>query len=148
MFYFIVSLVSATEFVPFENATNGCVDTAVRYAFAQKGKGYSMAQCTGAAGQCCRLGPKCFDCSGLVYMAYKKAGKKVPGTTYGYPGGLKSVGVKNAKPGDLLWNKGHVGMVGYNGQTIHAANPKDGVVVLSTSVWIRYNYPTHAYRVC
>ncbi|KAK2947621.1 putative Cyclin-dependent kinase 2 [Blattamonas nauphoetae] len=147
MFYFIVSLVSATEFVPFENATNGCVDTAVRYAFAQKGKGYSMAQCTGAAGQCCRLGPKCFDCSGLVYMAYKKAGKKVPGTTYGYPGGLKSVGVKNAKPGDLLWNKGHVGMVGYNGQTIHAANPKDGVVVLSTSVWIRYNYPTHAYRI-
>ncbi|KAK2959516.1 hypothetical protein BLNAU_5565 [Blattamonas nauphoetae] len=148
MLSFIVSLLSARQFVPFENTTNGCVDAAVNYAFAQNGKGYSQNQCSGRAGECCRLGPNCFDCSGLVYMAYKQSGRTVPTTTRGYPGGLANVGVNNAQPGDILWRTGHVGLVGYNNQAVHAANPTTGVVILSLPVWIRYNYPTHAFRVC
>ncbi|KAK2944236.1 hypothetical protein BLNAU_20846 [Blattamonas nauphoetae] len=148
MLFFTVSLISATQFVPFENATNGCVETAVGYATKQNGKGYSQNQCTGRAGECCRLGPNCFDCSGLVYMAYKQAGKSVPTTTRGYPGGLKSVGVGNAKPGDILWRSGHVGLVINNNQVVHAANPTRGVYILSLSSFKQYNNPTAAYRVC
>ncbi|KAK2950946.1 hypothetical protein BLNAU_14136 [Blattamonas nauphoetae] len=146
--YVAISILAAREFVPFENATNGCVETAVSYAFAQNGKGYSQNQCTGRAGECCRLGPKCFDCSGLVYMAYKQAGKKVPTSTGGYPGGLSSVGLGNARPGDILWRSGHVGIVGNGNQVIHAANPTRGVYIMTLANFKQYLSPTHAYRVC
>ncbi|KAK2962854.1 hypothetical protein BLNAU_2289 [Blattamonas nauphoetae] len=150
-FHMIVLLfasITASEFVPFQNSSNGCVDTVVSYSFKQNGKGYSQAQCTGRAGECCRLGPNCYDCSGLVYMAYKQAGITAPITTYGYPGNFKAVGLANAQPGDVLWNTGHVGIVGYNNQVIHAANPTRGIYIMTLANFKTYCAPTQAFRAC
>lgn len=54
-------------------SVNSC---AVGWAQNQIGKGYSQQN---------RYGPSTFDCSGLVYMAYKNCGKTVPTYTGAYP---------------------------------------------------------------
>ncbi|KAK2944239.1 hypothetical protein BLNAU_20849 [Blattamonas nauphoetae] len=115
------------------NASNGCVDIAIDYAFAQEGKPYSDLPCYNRTGECCRFGPNCFDSAGLIYVAYRQARQKVPPTHQGYPGGLKSVGVGNAKPGDILWRSGHVGLLGKNDKVVHLSNPNRGVYILSLS---------------
>jgi len=43
-------------------------------------------------------------------MAYKSAGKTVPTSTGGYPGGLREVTGQALQPGDILWRSGHVGL--------------------------------------
>ncbi|KAH7816096.1 uncharacterized protein MONOS_5128 [Monocercomonoides exilis] len=148
MLAFVISFFFTTfgnEFSPLRES-NG-IDEVVKYAFNQVGKGYSQAQCTGRAGECCRLGPNCFDCSGLVYKAYSQIGKKVPSTTSGYPSsGIKTVSLSSVKAGDILYRSGHVGLVGNNGQAVHAANSKKGVVSMSVSDFIKYNNITAAYR--
>jgi cell wall-associated NlpC family hydrolase len=109
---------------------------AVAYARAQVGKGYS---------QQARLGPNSFDCSGLVLMAYKAAGKNVPTTTRGYPGGLMRVSGQ-PQAGDILWKSGHVGMYIGNGQIVHAANSRVGVEQRSFDYYKKYLGVTAIYR--
>ncbi len=72
-----------------------------RYALRQKGKPYIYGD----------DGPAGFDCSGLVYAAYRAAGIALPRTTYGMVGSWRLVRVSKsrAQRGDLaFFGTGHV----------------------------------------
>lgn len=70
------------------------------------------------------VGPNTFDCSGFVTYCYKQAGADIKGrvTSAGIrsnPGalGFKEIPWDERQPGDVVWQKGHVGMV-YPGDKI------------------------------
>lgn len=82
--------------------------------------------------------PRGFDCSGLVYYSYSKAGIRVPRTTLSQLNNSMRVPVQQLQPGDLLFFKldrrpaSHVGIYAGNGQFIHA--PSRGKKVSFTAV--------------
>ena len=97
---------------------------AVSYALAQVGKGYVMGT----------AGPSTFDCSGLMYAAYKQVGISLPRTSQAQFSAGTSVSRGDLQPGDLVFYYSgitHVGMYIGNGQIVHAANPRSGVVTAS-----------------
>ena len=99
---------------------------AVSYALAQVGKGYVMGT----------AGPSTFDCSGLMYAAYKQVGISLPRTSQTQFSAGTSVSKGDLQPGDLVFYYGgitHVGMYIGNGQIVHAANPRSGVVTASVN---------------
>jgi cell wall-associated NlpC family hydrolase len=112
-------------------------DSAASFARAQVGKGYSQAA---------RLGPNSFDCSGLVKTAWANAGRSVPNTTSGYPGGLRRVDLNSIQPGDILWRSGHVGIYVGGGQVVNAENPRSGVQIRSLDWYQRYMGVSAVYR--
>lgn len=69
------------------------------------------------------------DCSGFVQSVYKHFGISLPRTS-GEQGtsGRAVDGVKNAKPGDLVWYSGHIGIYIGNEQIVHASNSKVGII--------------------
>lgn len=91
-------------------------------------------------------GPNSFDCSGLVRWAYLQIGISLPH----YSGSLydiadQRVPVSEARPGDVLWRSGHVGIaVGYGGVPyVHA--PTFGAYVRDTDP-LSWSGFTHALR--
>ncbi|WP_220501356.1 MULTISPECIES: C40 family peptidase [unclassified Microbispora] len=75
-------------------------------------------------------GPGAFDCSGLVQFAWRKAGVKIPRTTWSMLNAVKKkVSLARLKPGDLIFTSGggHVGMYMGNKKVINA--PHSGAVV-------------------
>ncbi|MBO4275073.1 glycoside hydrolase [Microbispora triticiradicis] len=75
-------------------------------------------------------GPRAFDCSGLVQFAWRKAGVKIPRTTWSMLSAVKKkVSLARLKPGDLIFTSGggHVGMYIGNKKVINA--PHSGAVV-------------------
>jgi cell wall-associated NlpC family hydrolase len=75
-------------------------------------------------------GPGAFDCSGLAVYAWRKAGVKIPRTTWAQLRGVKKkVGWKSLKPGDLVFTSGggHVGI--YVGQRKMVHSPRSGTRV-------------------
>ncbi|HEY8480600.1 MAG TPA: NlpC/P60 family protein [Spirillospora sp.] len=90
---------------------------AVRFARKQIGKPYRW----GAEG------PDGYDCSGLVMVAWRKAGVHIPRVTHAqYRSVKRKVKLKNLKPGDLVFfrNRNHVGMYVGDGKYLHA--PRTG----------------------
>lgn len=68
-------------------------------------------------------GPRAFDCSGLVQFAWRKAGVRLPRTTWSMLGAVrKKVAWRNLKAGDLVFTSGggHVGMYIGRGRIVHA----------------------------
>lgn len=55
--------------------------------------------------------PKGWDCSGFTQYVYGKNGIKLPRTTSQQRNVGKVVSVKDAKPGDLIWIPGHIGII-------------------------------------
>ena len=99
---------------------------AVSYALAQVGKGYVMGT----------TGPSTFDCSGLMYAAYKQVGISLPRTSQTQFSAGTSVSKGDLQPGDLVFYYGgitHVGMYIGNGKIVHAANRGSGVVTASVN---------------
>jgi cell wall-associated NlpC family hydrolase len=87
--------------------------TVWKYALAQRGKPYIW----GAAG------PAGFDCSGLVYAAYRAAGILLPRTTYEMLGSWRLVRIPKwqARQGDLaFFGTGHVEIYDYGPWTLGA----------------------------
>ena len=93
------------------------------------------------------------DCSGLVQFAYQDMGINfAPGERltsakmnskykqYGF----KQIPVNEAKPGDVMWNKGHVGMM-YDGNNVIEASQSRGKTVIQTA-WNRNKPFTKAFR--
>lgn len=111
-----------------------------RLARAQVGKGYVWGA----------VGPKTFDCSGLVQYVYAHAvGRTLPRTTYDQVKVGRTVSMNALKPGDLLfWGSTtapyHVAIYVGNNQYVNAATPQQGVVLQTIS---SYYYPSVAKRV-
>jgi cell wall-associated NlpC family hydrolase len=85
-----------------------------------------------------------FDCSGLVYWAYKKVGKSLPRSSGGQWDATARLDQSQIQPGDLVffggtWGSGisHVGLYAGNGYFLHS--PREGETVqltpLSDSYW-------------
>ncbi|MGN0065104.1 MAG: C40 family peptidase [Nocardioides sp.] len=72
---------------------NRKVLAAVKVAKRQRGDAYRY----GAAG------PDAFDCSGLIYYSYRKAGLGVPRTSGSQAGHVRRVAKKNLRVGDLMF---------------------------------------------
>jgi cell wall-associated NlpC family hydrolase len=96
---------------------------AVASALAQVGKPYKW----GASG------PDAFDCSGLVYHAYKNAGLPFPRTTAALLAHLpfaRSVSLSALEPGDLIFYGNpihHVAIYTGNGRIVHAPHTGSNV---------------------
>lgn len=86
---------------------------AVRVATAQVGDPYRYGS----------TGPGSFDCSGLVQYAWRKAGIRIPRTTYQQFARIRrAVSWAGLQPGDLVYfyGKGHVGLYIGRGRMVHA----------------------------
>lgn len=100
-------------------STNSKIQTVLSTVKAQVGKPYVY----GAAG------PNSFDCSGLTYYSYKKAGIYLNRGSRDQARNGRYVSKSELKPGDLVFfNSGtntirHVGMYVGNGQFIHSPSP-------------------------
>ncbi|MEV1079537.1 NlpC/P60 family protein [Streptomyces sp. NPDC050211] len=95
---------------------------AVAYATAQIGKPYEW----GAEG------PKTYDCSGLTSQAWLAAGDVIPRTSQEQWKQLKSVDIKDMRPGDLIIyfdDASHVAMYIGDGAIVHAPRPGRTVTV-------------------
>jgi len=70
--------------------------------------------------------PHGFDCSGLVYYSYRRAGIHVPRTTYAQMNAANRVRLRDLAAGDLLFFRlgrqpvSHVAIYTGDGQFIHA----------------------------
>jgi murein DD-endopeptidase len=86
--------------------------------------------------------PAGFDCSGLVRYSYLTAGMDLPHGTKALLSITRSVGLKNARKGDLLFfvqegkKYSHVGIYVGNDQFVHA--PSTGGKVRRDSITDRY----------
>jgi cell wall-associated NlpC family hydrolase len=92
----------------------------VGFALAQVGKAYSFGH----------AGPDAFDCSGLVFAAYRMIGLYLPHSTYGLAQWGRPVQRSELRPGDLVFpSTGHVGIYIGNGRMVHASTERGGVKV-------------------
>jgi cell wall-associated NlpC family hydrolase len=82
--------------------------------------------------------PQGFDCSGYVQYLYKKHGVKLPRTAWSQSKKGLPVDIDNLQKGDLLFfltdkKRGipvtHVGIYLGNGEFIHAASKKKGIII-------------------
>lgn len=90
------------------------------------------------------VGPSAYDCSGLVYAAYKNAGLSIARTADAQYRQVAAAGhlvkdVSSLKPGDLVFfypGIGHVGVYEGNGCFVHASTY--GVGVIRSSLYSAY----------
>ena len=70
------------------------------------------------------------DCSGFVMKVYENFGVSLPHSSAAdRKQGYAVDGLENAQPGDLVCYSGHVAIYIGNGQIVHAANSKLGIIV-------------------
>jgi cell wall-associated NlpC family hydrolase len=74
-----------------------------------------------------------FDCSGLVYWAYRRLGIELPHSSYALYDRGRRVTRSRLKAGDLLFfsGLGHVGLYVGEGQMVHAPSSGRSVEVVS-----------------
>lgn len=78
-------------------------------------------------------GPDSFDCSGLVMWAYRQLGIELPHQSEAQMArATRVVSVSEARPGDVLWRYGHVGIAGGYGGTPYVHAPTFGACVRNT----------------
>jgi len=90
--------------------------------------------------------PKGFDCSGLVYYSYARAGETVPRTTTGQRHVANWVSIRKIQKGDLLFFKergrssSHVGIYIGHGMFVHAPSSGERVRIdrLNNPYWRRH----------
>lgn len=71
-------------------------------------------------------GPGSFDCSGLMYWAWRQAGVTLPRTSQAQAFGGQRISLSEARPGDLVIffrDMHHVGMYAGGGVVVHAPYP-------------------------
>lgn len=78
-------------------------------------------------------GPDSFDCSGLVTWAYRQLGIELPHQSEAQMArATRVVSVSEARPGDVLWRYGHVGIAGGYGGTPYVHAPTFAACVRNT----------------
>lgn len=102
--------------------------SAVQIAASKKGSPYQW----GAAG------PSRFDCSGLTFYSYRKAGTKLPRTAQAQYNSVHHISASHRRRGDLVFfhygrNVFHVGLYAGHGKIWHS--PKTGAVVRLERIW-------------
>lgn len=77
-----------------------------------------------------------FDCSGYTQYVYRTAaGIGLPRTSGEQHGAGHVISISDAKPGDLVWMPGHVGIYAGKGMMYHS--PHTGSSVKLASIWTR-----------
>lgn len=67
-----------------------------------------------------------WDCSGYTSWVYGKVGVNLPRSSSAQKASGKVVSQSEAKPGDLIWHPGHVGIYAGGGQMYDAGSPGSG----------------------
>ena len=85
-------------------------------------------------------GPSRFDCSGLTFYAFKKAGKKLPRTAQAQYNTVRHISASSRRRGDLVFfhygpSVFHVGLYAGHGKIWHS--PRTGSVVRLERIWSR-----------
>jgi peptidoglycan DL-endopeptidase CwlO len=85
--------------------------------------------------------PAGFDCSGFTQYVFAQAGISLPRTSSEQRHAGTVVSAAEARPGDLVWGPGHVGIYTGNGQHIAARSPGTALyespIYISNPVFIR-----------
>lgn len=76
--------------------------------------------------------PGGFDCSGFVSYVYAQMGISLPHQSGDILNSGTVISASEARPGDILWWPGHVGIYAGNGQVLHST-PGPGVSI--TNIW-------------
>lgn len=76
--------------------------------------------------------PGGFDCSGFVSYVYAQMGISLPHQSGDILNSGTIISASEARPGDILWWPGHVGIYAGNGQVLHST-PGPGVSI--TNIW-------------
>jgi cell wall-associated NlpC family hydrolase len=112
--------------------TTSQLGTAASIALAQRGDPYAY----GAAG------PNAFDCSGLIYYSYRRAGFNVPRTSSALAGATRRVAKQDMRPGDLMFFTGSGGVYHAaiflrweRGQALMVHSPSPGRSVTVATPW-------------
>lgn len=116
-------------------SNNLLINKVIAYAMTKEGCEYNQAF---------RESYNIFDCSSFVrrmYMEYSgvyigNTSDDIANTLWNY-----QVPLNKIEPGDLLWHRGHIALYIGNGQIIHAAGRKYGVIVADVG-----NSFTNAFR--
>lgn len=82
--------------------------------------------------------PKGFDCSGYVQYVYKQVGVSLPRTSGAQAKAGKKVSASQARPGDLVWKPGHIGIYAGNGMMYDA--PRRGKPVQKRKIYFKPVY--------
>jgi len=150
-FYYIFILFSAALIAL---ATNGCASSPAAPAVQAPASVPSRASHPGVRVATAMLGapyryggssPRGFDCSGLVYYAFRETGIRVPRTTSAQLRHAQPVALPQLQPGDLLFFRqrssrvSHVGIYVGDGWFIHA--PSRGKPVSYESMQSSYWKP-------
>lgn len=70
------------------------------------------------------------DCSGFVMKVYQQFGISLPRTSRDQGrAGIDVGGLENARPGDVVSYKGHIGIYMGQNQLVHASNPEEGIKI-------------------
>ena len=111
---------------------NNRIVSAERTAMAQRGDAYSYGS----------AGPNAFDCSGLVFYSYRRAGFNVPRTSGAQAAYTRRISKQNMRPGDLMFFYGSGGVyhaaifVGYQrGHAMMVHAPGSGQRVTVAAPW-------------
>lgn len=101
---------------------------AMKVALAQRGDPYRY----GADG------PNAFDCSGLTKFSYGRVGRSIPRTTDQQKAGLRAVGKKAKRKGDIILfvksgDAYHAGVYVGRNRIVHASKP--GTPVRVAKIW-------------
>ncbi|WP_239132892.1 C40 family peptidase [Paractinoplanes durhamensis] len=96
----------------------GNMTAVVAYAKSQIGRRY-VSGGEGGSG---------FDCSGLTKQAYARAGISLPHSSGAQAARARRITRSQARAGDLVVGRGHVGIYMGNGMMIDAGNHRTGVV--------------------
>lgn len=117
----------ASQPAPHAATTPDSAIAAVSVAMQQVGLPYRYGGAT----------PQGFDCSGLVYYSYGRAGKLLPRTTAGLWGAMQPVARDDLQVGDILFFRisgkmSHVGLYVGRSEFVHA--PSSGKVVTLESL--------------
>ena len=128
----IATFLAVVLFTPAPQADAATIaQQAVTISAAQKGKPYKYGA----------VGPRAFDCSGLVVYVYNtRLHKRLPRTATAQRTATQRIAKKNIRPGDLVFfapsatsRVTHVGVYAGGGKIWHS--PKPGGVVKLSTLW-------------